>query len=197
MNDFKLGCFRYLVATDVAARGIDVDNISMVVNYDIPLDAESYVHRIGRTGRKSNEGLAITFVTKNEDRFLDDIHEYIKQEIPIGKIPNTEKVDCLKEEFLEKTNMKPQIKEIKGAKLNKGIMKLHINAGKKTKMRPVDIVGALCNLTDITSDDIGIINVLDRSTFVEILNNKGHDVFDQLQNTPIKGKTRNVSKTVL
>ena len=51
MNDFKRGEFRYLVATDVAARGIDIDNITLVINYDIPLEKESYVHRTGRTGR--------------------------------------------------------------------------------------------------------------------------------------------------
>lgn len=73
-------------------------------------------------------------------------------------------------------------------------MKLHINAGKKTKMRPVDIVGTLCNIESMTAADIGIINVLDVSTFVEILNNKGELVFQVLQKTPIKGRLRKVSK---
>ena len=61
MDDFKRGVFRYLVATDVAARGIDIDNISLVINYDIPLEKESYVHRTGRTGRAGKSGKAITF----------------------------------------------------------------------------------------------------------------------------------------
>ena len=56
MNDFKQGYFRYLIATDVAARGIDVDNITLIINYDIPKDKESYVHRIGRTGRRGKDG---------------------------------------------------------------------------------------------------------------------------------------------
>lgn len=73
-------------------------------------------------------------------------------------------------------------------------MKIHINAGKKTKMRPVDIVGTLCSIQGVTAADIGIINVLDVSTFVEILNNKGDLVLQQLQNTPIKGRLRKVSK---
>ncbi len=73
-------------------------------------------------------------------------------------------------------------------------MKLHINAGKKTKMRPVDIVGTLCNIDGMTADDIGIINILDVSTFVEILNNKGEMVFNVLQDMPIKGRMRTVSK---
>ena len=64
---------RYLVATDVAARGIDIDRISHVINYDIPMDAESYVHRIGRTGRAGRTGKALLFVTPREQRLLKDI----------------------------------------------------------------------------------------------------------------------------
>lgn len=194
MNNFKLGYFRYLIATDVAARGIDIDNITHVINYDIPEDKESYVHRIGRTGRAGKMGKAITFVTQNESKFLNDIHEYIGKEILLKERPKVETVNSLKEEFALKMNTRPEIKETKGAKLSKEIMKLHINAGKKTKMRAVDIVGTLCNIEGMTKDDIGIINIVDISTFVEILNNKGERVFQQLQKTPIKGRLRTVSK---
>ena len=89
---------------------------------------------------------------------------------------------------------KPEIKVTKGVELNKEIMKLHINAGKRTKMRAVDIVGTLCNISGMTKDDIGIINIVDISTFVEVLNNKGESVYQELQNTPIKGRLRTVSK---
>ncbi|MBC2456865.1 MULTISPECIES: DEAD/DEAH box helicase [Clostridium] len=194
MNNFKLGYFRYLIATDVAARGIDIDNITHVINYDIPEDKESYVHRIGRTGRAGKMGRAITFVTQNESKFLNDIHEYIGKEILLKERPKVETINNLKEEFALKMNTRPEIKETKGEKLSKEIMKLHINAGKKTKMRAVDIVGTLCNIEGMTKDDIGIINIVDISTFVEILNNKGEWVFQQLQKTPIKGRLRTVSK---
>lgn len=194
MNDFKQGCFRYLVATDVAARGIDIDNISLVINYDIPGDRESYVHRIGRTGRIGREGRAITFVTQNEIKFLDDIHKYIGKEIQLKERPVKETVENLKQEFIEKMNAAPEIKETKGAKLSKEIMKLHINAGKKTKMRAVDIVGTLCSIEGMTAADIGIINIVDVSSFVEILNNKGELALKELQKTPIKGRLRKVSK---
>jgi len=197
MNDFKQGYFRYLVATDVAARGIDIDNISLVINYDIPEDPESYVHRIGRTGRKDREGKAITFAAKNENKYLNDIQKYIQKEIPLNDRPEKHAVQDLKEEFVEKINKAPVLKEAKGAKLNEDIMKLHINAGKKTKMRPVDVVGTLCSIDGITKDDIGIINILDISTFVEILNDKGELVYRELQNKPIKGRMRNVSKVDL
>jgi superfamily II DNA/RNA helicase len=194
MNKFKLGHFRYLVATDVAARGIDVDSISLVINYDIPEDGESYVHRIGRTGRIDKLGRAITFVAQNESRFLYDIQHYIGKEIPLKERPEDETVNNAKQEFIEKTNTAPEIKETKGAQLSKEIMKIHINAGKKTKMRAVDIVGTLCSIKGMTKDDIGIINIIDISTFVEILNNKGELVYQELQKTPIKGRLRTVSK---
>lgn len=194
MNDFKKGYFRYLVATDVAARGIDIDNITLVINFDIPQDVESYVHRIGRTGRQNNTGRAITFVTQNEHRFLNDIQQYIGKEIALRERPDKETVNNFKSQFVEKISSRPEIKETKGAQLSKEIMKLHINAGKKTKMRPVDIVGTLCNIQGMTAADIGIINIVDVSTFVEILNNKGELVLRALQNTPVKGRIRRVSK---
>jgi ATP-dependent RNA helicase DeaD len=194
MNDFKTGSFRYLIATDVAARGIDIDNITLVINYDIPEDKESYVHRIGRTGRIGKLGHAITFVSQNENRFLNDIHKYIGKEIVLKERPTDEIVNNSKEEFADKMDTMPEIKVTKGAELSKEIMKVHINAGKKTKMRAVDIVGTLCNISGMTKDDIGIINIVDISTFVEVLNNKGELVYQELQNTPIKGRLRTVSK---
>lgn len=194
MNDFKRGYFRYLIATDVAARGIDVDNITHVINYDIPMEKESYVHRIGRTGRVGRTGRAITFVTNHERKFLNDINRYIEREIVLKERPSKEIVNNLKGIFDEKMSNRPEVKETKGEQLSKDIMKLHINAGRKTKMRPVDIVGTLCNIEGMTAEDIGIINILDISTFVEILNNKGEMVLKELQEKPIKGRLRKVSK---
>ena len=194
MGNFKLGYFRYLIATDVAARGIDVDNITHVINYDIPREKESYVHRIGRTGRVGKIGKAITLVTNYEEGYLNGISEYIEKEIALKEWPYEEVVDNARESFNEKMRLRPEVKDTKGEELNKEITKIHINAGKKTKMRAVDIVGTLCNLEGMTADDIGIINILDISTFVEILNNKGEMVLEQLQTTPIKGRLRNVNK---
>jgi ATP-dependent RNA helicase DeaD len=194
MDHFRKGLFRYLVATDVAARGIDIDNITLVINYDVPQDSENYVHRIGRTGRMNNTGRAITFVAKDENKFLKDIEQFIDNEIPLKERPEIETVNHSKQEFAEKINTAPEMKETKGLQLSKEIMKLHINAGKKTKMRPVDIVGTLCNIEGMTADDIGIIDVMDVSTFVEVLNNKGEHVLQVLKKTPVKGKLRKVSK---
>lgn len=194
MSDFRKGYFRYLIATDVAARGIDIDNITLVINFDIPEDGESYVHRIGRTGRMDREGRAITFVAPGEEKYLSNIRQYTGKDMLLKDRPEKEALDNLRQEFTLKAGTAPELKEEKGAQLNTGIMKLHINAGKKTKMRPADIVGTLCNIKGMTAEDIGIINIADVSSFVEILNNKGELVLRELQNTPVKGRLRKISR---
>lgn len=92
LKKFREGRIDILVATDVAARGLDISDISHVVNYSIPQDPESYVHRIGRTGRAGKEGIAITFVTPREDRQLRLIKSVSKANIKRGKLPTKEEV---------------------------------------------------------------------------------------------------------
>lgn len=194
MNSFKQGYFRYLIATDVAARGIDIENISVVINYDIPDDANSYIHRIGRTGRVGKVGKAITFVTPRDSRYLKEIERSIGEEISKRSRPSSDDISNKLNQFTEKLNTSPIIKKRKSALLNKEITKLHINAGSKIKMRPTDIVGTLCSIEGLKKSDIGVINIVDYSTFVEILNNKGELAFKELQKMTIKGRQRKVSK---
>ncbi len=195
MSNFRKGYFRYLIATDVAARGIDIDDITHVINFDIPVLRENYVHRIGRTGRAGKEGRAITFVTKADDRRVAEINSYTGRELVIRQEkPSRKSVKRLKSEFERKLNEKRVVKIDKSSNLSNEIMKLHINAGKKTKMRPVDIVGTLCSIEGVEACDIGVINVQDISTFVEVLNNKGDMVLKALQSKNIKGRPRKVTK---
>lgn len=194
MNNFKKGYFRYLIATDVAARGIDIDNITHVINYDVPVLRENYVHRIGRTGRAGKEGRAITFVMKSDERRMFEIYSYTGKELTMKMKPSKRLVMSLKPEFDKKLEQRQKVKEDKGANLSQEIMKIHINAGKKTKMRPVDIVGTLCSIEGMKAEDIGVISVLDISTYVEILNNKGEMVLKALQTKNIKGRPRKVTK---
>ncbi len=194
MADFKKGYFRYLVATDVAARGIDVENITHIINYDTPVDKDVYIHRIGRTGRRTNTGTAIIFVTPNEMKFFNKIQMAFSNKIIARERPSKQTIRKKKTKFINKIKSRPNLKRTKGSNLSKEILKLHINAGKKTKMRPTDIVGAISNIEGIEASDIGIISIIDVSTFVEILNNKGEYVFEKLQTTPIKGRLRIVSK---
>jgi len=194
MNDFKHGMFRYLVATDVAARGLDIDAVSLIVNYDIPYHAESYVHRIGRSARAGKEGLAISFISNRESNFLDQIKTYTNQDINLLEKPTKEVINQAIKVFQDRQTSDVVIKMGKGFEFKEEIMKIHINAGKKTKMRASDIVGTICAIPGLTAKDIGVITLLDISTFVEILNKKGELVFQTLQTMPIKGRLRVVSK---
>jgi ATP-dependent RNA helicase RhlE len=87
MNEFKEGKLRVLVATDVAARGIDVINVSHVINFDVPINYEDYVHRTGRTGRAMQSGIAITFATEAEKYHIEKIEQIIREKIPLKKVP--------------------------------------------------------------------------------------------------------------
>jgi ATP-dependent RNA helicase RhlE len=85
LEEFRAGKVRVLVATDIAARGIDIDGISHVINFEIPNIAESYVHRIGRTARAGAEGIAISFCMGEERAFLRDIEKLTGQKIPVNR----------------------------------------------------------------------------------------------------------------
>jgi len=97
LDDFRTGALRVLVATDIAARGIDVKGIDLVVNFDIPNEPESYVHRIGRTARAGAEGLAISLCDDTERGFLRDIQRLIRKQIPIMEHTFTQSVPMVHE----------------------------------------------------------------------------------------------------
>lgn len=101
LNKFKTKRINILVATDVAARGIDINNLTHVINYTLPQDTESYVHRIGRTGRAGNEGTAITFVTPKETRNLFAIAKSTNSKIRKEPIPNVQSVIQLKKQRIQ------------------------------------------------------------------------------------------------
>lgn len=196
MNRFKRGKYRYLVATDVAARGIDIENISLVINYDIPLDEENYVHRTGRTGRAGRKGKATTFVVPTQNRYLHDIEELIGFKIQEITKPAKEEVAIQKPSFDEKMNTTPKIKKMKSDQLNKDIMKLRFNGGKKKKLRATNFVGVISNLEGVKAEDIGIITIQDTLTYIEMLNGKGPLVLEAMKNTMICGKQLKVTKAV-
>ncbi len=191
MESFKRGEFRILVATDVASRGIDVEGITHVINLDIPVEKEAYVHRIGRTGRNKEKGKAISFVTFYEDKYLEEIESYTGFKIPEDNINSLNKIEGLSDEILKKV---PKRKKDKALKINKEITKLYFNGGKKKKLRAVDFVGAISNIEGIVSEDIGIIEIQDLGSYVEILNGKGALALNALKNMTIKGKKLKVEK---
>ncbi len=193
IDDFRGERFRYLIATDVAARGVDFEQITHVINYDFPTGRETYVHRIGRTGRNGNEGKAISLVTEDDQRMQRMVEEYQEMEIPDMPCPVREELD---EKTFKKSQKQTRTrKERKGTALDRGITRLSIGGGRKSKMRASDIVGTICGIEGMEALDIGIIDIRDSLTHVEILNGKGTMVLKALQTKPIKGKIRKVRVT--
>lgn len=191
MYDFRLGKIQFLVATDVAARGIDVENMTHVINYDLPEEAERYIHRIGRTARIGNAGKAISFLSQYDDNRKMMIEEYIHANFQIldaRAITNCE----IKKEKIRELKDKMIQKEKKNKEIQKDILRLYLNGGKKKKIRPGDIVGAICEIPNVCADDIGIIQVQEMGSYVDILNNKGKLVLETLRKTTIKGKVLKV-----
>lgn len=194
MQSFKTGSFDFLIATDVAARGIDIENLTHIINYDVPEEKESYVHRIGRTGRAGLSGRAITLVYPYEIRRLNEIEEYIESTIPKKERPDREQVKNAMEIFRKRKNKVHKAKGMKAVGINSEISKLYIGAGKKKKIRPGDIVGAITSIEGVDADCVGVIDIQDNFTYVDILNGKGNMVLEALNNKTIKGKNVRVQK---
>lgn len=191
MNDFRLGKVQFLVATDVAARGIDIENISHVINYDLPREAQNYIHRIGRTARIGKAGIAISLLSKDDYKRRMCIEDYTETSFDIKdneSIFNTV-VNCQSLNELKKMVVQ---KEKKNKVLQEDIMRLYFSVGKRKKIAAGNLVGAICALEDVNGDDIGIIQVQDMCSYVDILNGKGKSVAQRLNNTLIKGRTMKV-----
>ncbi len=148
MARFRSGSLDLLVATDVAARGLDIDDVDVVINYDIPNDVENYVHRIGRTGRAGRSGKALTFVTPREHFKLKDIARYTKANIQRAQIPSRREVTDLKVakllEELRKTLEMDKDTNSEGKKLDRYAMLLESVANEETG--GMDLAAALLKL---------------------------------------------------
>lgn len=188
IKDFKKGIFRILVATDVAARGIDIDDVTHIINYDMPNEKETYVHRKGRTGRAfGKQGVTISFLSQYDTQRREELEEYLGYTI---EIHDREEIDNMpvNEEILKRLGENPQLKKDKAEELRKDTCKLYINKGKSKKIRAGDIVGAICQIEGVQSEDIGVIQVQEHQSYVDILNGKGKDVLKALNQKTIKGK---------
>lgn len=189
MNRFKKGKVRILVCTDVASRGIDVFMVNLVVNYDMPSPVQTYTHRIGRSGRVDKQGLAISLVNEYDGLRLEKLEEYLGTNLEFKEdmeIFNSS-LDSLHELSTSNRIVKDASKD-----LRKDIMKIYLNGGKNKKIRPGDIVGAICEIEGVCADDIGVIQVQDHQSYVDILNGKGKLVLKQLKT--IKGKQLRIQK---
>ena len=222
MQGFRTGKTEILVATDVAARGIDVDEVEAVFNYDLPQDDEYYVHRIGRTGRAGREGRAFSFVSGKEVYKLKEIQRYCKTKIYAQKVPSLNDVANTKmenilddvERVIEQEDLDMMINaieervnnseftamDIKNTEENDwefgdtgagedGMVRLFINIGKKQRVRPGDILGAIAGESGMDGKLIGTIDMYDKYTFVEVPREYAREVLNAMKNVKIKGKT--------
>ncbi|GAB2460381.1 ATP-dependent RNA helicase DeaD [Conyzicola lurida] len=270
VEQLKNGKLDILVATDVAARGLDVERISHVVNYDIPIDTESYVHRIGRTGRAGRSGAAISFVTPRERRLLSAIEKATRQPMVEMRMPSVEDVnvtrltrfdDAITEalgqadklnafrdiiahyvehhdvvesdvaaalavvaqgdtplllspddprfarrerermdrdqndrqnrserSFRDDRPDRPERAERRPRDPNKRLTAYRIEVGKRQRVEPRQIVGALANEGGLSRDDFGHIDIRPDFSIVELPADLSRDVLDKLSDTRISGK---------
>ncbi|MGV8897423.1 MAG: DEAD/DEAH box helicase [Rhodoglobus sp.] len=253
----KSGKLDILVATDVAARGLDVDRISHVVNFDIPIDTESYVHRIGRTGRAGRSGAAISFVTPRERRLLGAIEKATRQPLTQMQLPSVEDVNVTRlarfdDAITEALNQQARIaafRDIVGhyiknhdvpeadvaaalavvaqgetpllltaaderpqrfdreersdrpdrgddrgerperrPRSNKAMSPYRIEVGKRHRVEPRQIVGALANEGGLSRDDFGHIQIRPDFSIVELPADLPSHVLGKLKDTRISGK---------
>ncbi len=241
MDDFRSGNVDILIATDVAARGIDVDDVDMVFNYDIPQDEEYYVHRIGRTGRAGRSGMALSFISGKEVYKLKDIERYCKTKILAKPVPSLDDVKNTKldnmfdkikqtieeggltdmvnlveehvnqEEYTSMDMAAALLKMLIGDTLDRvdevedfhfdmdrddsRMVRLFINIGKKDKIKPSNILGAIAGESGMPGKLVGAIDMMDNYTFVDVPAIHAEKVLKAMNdNVLIKGRRVNMEK---
>ena len=254
MKRFRNGGTSILIATDVAARGIDVDDVEAVFNYDLPQDDEYYVHRIGRTGRAGRTGKAFTFIVGKEAYKLRDIERYCKTKMKAQRIPSLDDVanvrvenvfrklektmeeedltlsaqaiqeyldknettamdlaaaflklelgdalgeqqdDLAQEQYMWESEAKGKGKGKGRRKDDKDMVRLFLNVGKKQKLKPGDILGAIAGESGLPGRAVGSIDMYDKYTFVDVPSKYHKQVIKSMKHAKIKGNRVNVEK---
>ncbi len=172
MAKFRNGSVRVLVATDVAARGIDVSAIDLVVNYEVPTRAELYVHRIGRTGRAGQRGVAVSLLVPADKPHVLAIEALTGQPIERVALPKASELPARSPAAARDAKMDT----------------LRILGGRKDKVRPGDILGALTGEAGVAGDDVGKIEIHDTFSFVAVSRAVSREALKRLQAGRIKGK---------
>ena len=155
-----------LVATDVAARGIDIKDLDAVINLELAHDAEVHIHRIGRTGRAGETGLALTLVAPKELGRVNRLEDFLQSTIALEPLPQSAKVYAV----------------------NPDMATLCIDGGKKDKLRPGDILGALTKDAGLSGTDIGKIDIFDFVSYVAVKQSIAQKALQHLQNGKLKGR---------
>ncbi|MDB9999893.1 ATP-dependent RNA helicase DbpA [Porticoccaceae bacterium] len=178
-RDQTLACFAnrsisVLVATDVAARGLDIDSLDMVINYQVAQELEVHTHRIGRTGRAGAQGMACSLYTQRDKHRISQLEEYLKQKFQRGDLPH--------------------IRLLREPVFSPPMVTIHIGGGKKQKLRAGDIVGALTGADGIPGTEIGKIQVGDHWAYVGVAHKHGKTAFNKLSQGKLKGRSFRVKR---
>ncbi|MCY0884347.1 MAG: DEAD/DEAH box helicase [Firmicutes bacterium] len=233
MKRFREGGSEILVATDVAARGLDIENVTHVINYDLPQDSETYVHRIGRTGRAGRSGTAISLIHPREFRQLRQMERILRIRLQRRPLPTPEDVaekqrEILKNRLAEEVErgVLPEYQELvmelaqsydsvdiaaaalrlmneKGREAEAenpygdtgaepGMVRLFLNMGRADRVTPSDIVRGLAEGSGISGSVIGLIDIYDRFTFVEMPKAAAQKVLASLESIAIRGRSVNM-----
>ncbi len=239
LRSFREGHSELLIATEVAARGLDIPDVTHVFNYDIPDDADAYVHRVGRTGRMGRKGDAITFVTPREIRQLRFIEKQIRKKLKPMQVPTPRDIAARRTETFREV-LRGAIDDGKGAAYaaivlelaaehdplivaqaamhlameasgirlgdgtsdttdspapasEDGMVRLHLTAGRRHRVRPGDIVGALTSEADINGKAIGTIDMFDDYALVEVDRKVVRQVLDRAGHLVLRGRDTNVT----
>ncbi|MFM4777450.1 ATP-dependent RNA helicase DbpA [Aeromonas veronii] len=170
---FANGSATILVATDVAARGLDIKELGAVINYELTYDPEVHVHRIGRTGRAGQQGLALSLYQPNEAQRVNFIEEYQQAPMPLGDLDSIGR------------DIKPIVPQM---------VTLSIDAGRKTKVRAGDILGALTGEGGIAGADVGKIQISEQYSYVAVKRSVASAALKRLQEGKIKGRSYRARK---
>ncbi|GAB6086736.1 DEAD/DEAH box helicase [Alkaliphilus crotonatoxidans] len=237
MRKFRDGTLDLLVATDVAARGIDIDNVALVINYDLPENFEYYVHRIGRTGRAGKEGLAYTLVVPRQIRTLKALESYTKSRLKRKPVPSINDIVEKQKELIGKDiakaieqgglseyanfveqlaenystidigaallklminfNEEESLESAKEISFNErrskdGMVRMFINIGKNHGVKPSNILSSLATEAGISGKLVGVIDMYDKFTFVEVPKKYEMKVLNAMDKNRIKGRKINV-----
>jgi ATP-dependent RNA helicase DeaD len=185
MLAFKGGRERLLVATDVAARGLDISGVTHVINFDIPNSPDVYVHRIGRTGRVGRSGRAITLITPRQKRELEAVERHAKTKIQPwsedGAAPERPEEPDRERETRRPRHTKPR------RPVDVPAIKLIVSAGRAQGLEPADVVGAIVDNSHLEGEDIRNVRVLERFSFVEVPAERADEVIDKVSGRAVRG----------
>jgi ATP-dependent RNA helicase DeaD len=210
MISFKDHRVKLLVATDIAARGLDVEHVTHVINYDVPNSSETYVHRIGRTGRVGRTGRAITFVTPDQRDEIGRIERDVKTKIGEWETPEERLEHAPPPRRRERSERRRKVEEVKKAEQAEPVesgaapaaengdvaedepkrdtVKLFVNRGERSGISEEDLRWALREGAVLEDDDVHDVRVLHRFSFVEVAPDQAERTVDFLDGTKLKGK---------